>query len=354
MKATMKQALAMLLTLVLVIGLLPTGLLSFTAAAEETSVPEVEEPTTEPSTPEEEVVETRIIYVNGETGEDIVLEEGAEFPNGHVFKTIQAAVNAVPAKNTIPTTIEIADGAYNVFLTAEDANAVHTKGNTLMIGKSNLTLKAQNDRKVIIYGYSDASTNTYDHHNNSVLRIRNSENLTLEGLVILPHFSNGTLKGTTDVAPYNQLAQDILGKDILVGDANGQLRIHTAQAMIRTDNYAAVHSNGGVKTANLTFKNCYLGGTAASTAITLVGSEVTGDYHLIGNTIIGALIVEGAGNAAEVESEIVDNTFLQKSPIKLTGTLEKHPVIEDNIFKNTDTESIGSTTTVISVAATTN
>ena len=140
-RSYLNRMLAMVMTLAMVLGMLAVGLLSFTAVAEEMSEPE-----------------SVTIYV-ATTGDDDT-GDGSE---AHPYATIQKAVNTVPAENTVPTTILIADGAYNVFLDSSDPNKVYSSGNTLMIGKSNLTIKAQNKQKVIIYAFNDgSSTTSYD------------------------------------------------------------------------------------------------------------------------------------------------------------------------------------------------
>ena len=286
-----------------------------------------------------EPVSGSIIYV-ATTGSDTTGNGSRTKP----YATIQRAVNDVSANNIQHITILIADGAYNVFVNDSDPTKVYSKGNTLWIAKNNLTIKAQNKQRVVIYGYSDASKNTYGHYNNSVLRIGNSSNVTFDGVVIMPNFANAKPSGTSwksvSASTYNDLLRKFLGEmDDVFKTADGNIYVNNSQAMIRTDTYVNVQNGWTTTVSGLTFKNCYLYGKGCSKVINLQGDEVTGDYHFIDNTIVGTLGVKGAGNYATVSSEIVGNALY--NGIALTGVLtsdgsgtsiKKLPLISGNTF----------------------
>ena len=294
-----------------------------------------------------EPIDGKIIYV-ATTGSD----ETGTGSWAKPYATIQAAVNEVPEENTEPITILIADGAYNVFVAAGSENSLSSsKNHGLSIAKSNLTLKAQNKQKVVIYGYTEAATSLHDDH--SVMRIRNSQSLTFDGLVILPLFaqsmSASSSKPTVEAASVNDLLRSFLGEDLadqVVGDASGKVYYSTARAMIVTNKWGIAPSNGDVNsTSGLTFKDCYLDclsngyGAIKVQVSSGEGDTFTGDYHFIGNTIVGGLTIDGAGNDTTVQSEIRNNIIISTSTsgsskqIKISGAVEKLPVIEGNVFK---------------------
>lgn len=334
MKATLKWVLALMLVLAMAVNLLPAAGVLASDLEEEILG-------------EEEGNDGPITYYVATNGSDTDGDGSEEKP----FASVQKALNRVDTDNMTPVTILIADGAYNVYVEPGSANNVvadssATRGHTLMIAKNNVTLKAINPGKAILYSYMDPYPDTASQHCYApTIRFGECQNFVMDGLTVLPSFTNASGYSFTTKVKVSTL-KDYLNV-LLPGvttdfDRATNIYLNNNNPMIQMNSYYSTPDNGDTKTTSgLTIMNCNIGYEGQTMgALGLDSAKLTGDYHLINNVIWGTVqIANGVGNQATVANEIVGNKI--NGGITISGKLsnegkgtsfEKLPVISGNTF----------------------
>lgn len=328
MKRNVKRMLAMLLAMVLVIGIAPADLV---VSAEEANT-----------------------YYVATTGND----ETGDGTQANPYASIQKAVNVIPAKNTVPTTILVAEGAYDVFVphgSANDLYATATQtarqyGHNLFINKDNLTIQPVSGAKVILYSYVEDAYVDGIFLNVPTVRISGGKNVTLDGLTILP-----AMRGTSA----GNFSQEISANDLreFVGAA-----AEDTDKTVYVPKYTTFDNSGviamsnhiGVSDArNITIKNSVVGYTADGltnqVAFYYNGSTLYEDYHILNNKIQGRIRLLNTGRNATVASEIIGNECTDFR-IDLTASYEAGlPIIRDNVIHSANADGNGTYLTQPSV-----
>ena len=266
MKRITKRMLAVLLALVMVIGFVP-GNLSVSA----------EEATT---------------YYVATTGND----ETGNGTEANPYASIQKALAAIE-DDSVETTIIVAAGAYNVFVPSDNHG--------LVINKNNVTIKAADGAKPILYSYLEVTT--YNVHNQApTVRIDGAGNVTLDGLTVLPAMNATELNNFKNAVSANALRE-------FVGAATAEdktLYMHNDSnggtgAITITNNLT-----GKTVTGSVTIQNCSIGYATAAGSTTYpfcFGVGMNGDYHVKNNAIYGRASLVTHGVPTEGTNELLNN-----------------------------------------------